>query len=271
MSGRVEQRGGGSVDECGGYAYRDVGSSETRRLQAMERIWDPGTLLRLDRIGIYEGMEVAEVGAGAGSIALELARRVGPNGSVYATDLAPAGVGRDRLGVVSVHEHDIRAGELPRERFDFVHARLLVEHVGLAAIANLAAGLRPGGTLLVEDLDCGSRGWHPDEPDGFAVGEALLDVMSAHGYDRFCGRKLPTAFEDAGLGSVDADGHVKLIRSGTSQGEFFRLSILALRDRILAGGGVSAAQLDGYVARMQQPGLTMLSAIMVGCRGTRPR
>jgi SAM-dependent methyltransferase len=179
---------------------------------------------------------VAEVGAGAGSIALELGRRVGPEGSVYAADLVPARVRLDPAGVVTAHEHDIGSTPLPAERFDFVHARLLVEHVGLEVIPGLVAGLRPGGTLLVEDLDCGSRGWHPDDPDGFAVGERLLEVMSKRGYDRFCGRKLPASLEAAGLEAVAAEGQVKLIRSGTAEADFFRLSILALREQILAGG-----------------------------------
>ena len=206
---------------------------------------------------------------GAGSIALELARRVGPSGSVHATDLTPSRIAHDHEGVVSVHEHDIRSTPLPAEKFDFVHARLLVEHVGLKAIPHLVAGLRPGGTLLVEDLDCGSRGWYPEDRDGPAVADGLLEVMSRNGYDRFCGRKLPSALEEAGLRGVEADGQVKVIRSGTSQSEFFRLSTLSLRDQIVAIGGVAAELVDAYVERSRQPGMTILSAIMIGCWGTR--
>lgn len=251
------------------YSYAEAGDLELTRLAAMERMWDPGTHSRLDRLGLEAGMEVAEIGAGAGSIALELAARVGPGGSVYAADLVPERVRLDAGGVVTAHQHDIRSTPLPAARFDFVHARLLVEHVGLEAIPNLVAGLRPGGTLLVEDLDCGSRGWHPEDPDGFAVGERLLDVMSKRGYDRFCGRKLPASLEAAGLSAVAADGQVKLIRSGSAEADFFRLSILALREQIVASGELAGERVDGYVERMQRPGMTMLSAIMVGCWGRR--
>lgn len=250
------------------YSYGDVGDVEGVRLAAMERMWDPGTHARIARIGLAPGMDVAEIGAGAGSIALELARRVGPNGSVYATDLKPERVRLDPDGIVSAHEHDIQTTPLPTEQFDFVHARLLVEHVGVEVIPNMVAGLRPGGTLLLEDLDCGSRGWYPDDPDGFAVGEGLLTVMSKRGYDRFCGRKLPSRLEEAGLDAVEADGQVKVIRSGTPEAEFFRLSVVALREQIIATGKVTAERVDGYVERMQRPGLTTLSAIMIGCWGS---
>jgi SAM-dependent methyltransferase len=43
----------------------------------------------LDKIGIREGMTVADVGAGVGYFTIRLARRVGPSGKVYAVDVQP--------------------------------------------------------------------------------------------------------------------------------------------------------------------------------------
>lgn len=43
----------------------------------------------LNAIGIQKGMKVADVGAGVGYITVKLARRVGPGGTVYATDIQP--------------------------------------------------------------------------------------------------------------------------------------------------------------------------------------
>jgi len=43
----------------------------------------------LNAIGLKPGMTVAEVGAGTGYVALRMAKRVGPNGKVYANDLQP--------------------------------------------------------------------------------------------------------------------------------------------------------------------------------------
>jgi predicted methyltransferase len=43
----------------------------------------------LDLIGITPGMVVADVGAGTGYVTILLARRVGPTGKVYASDLQP--------------------------------------------------------------------------------------------------------------------------------------------------------------------------------------
>lgn len=43
----------------------------------------------LDVIGVREGMTVADVGCGSGYFTVHLARRVGPKGRVFATDLQP--------------------------------------------------------------------------------------------------------------------------------------------------------------------------------------
>ena len=44
----------------------------------------------LDAAGVVSGMRVIDIAAGSGDQTLELARRVGPNGQVLATDLSPA-------------------------------------------------------------------------------------------------------------------------------------------------------------------------------------
>src|SRR5687767_4365951 len=43
----------------------------------------------MDELGIGEGSVVADLGAGGGWFTIRLARRVGPNGKVYAEDVQP--------------------------------------------------------------------------------------------------------------------------------------------------------------------------------------
>ena len=44
----------------------------------------------LDIIGVKKGATVADIGAGSGYMTVKLAKRVGANGVVYATDIQPA-------------------------------------------------------------------------------------------------------------------------------------------------------------------------------------
>lgn len=62
-------------------------SVEHERLALMEQIFDPYSVRNLDRIGVAEGWQCLEVGAGAGSVARAMADRAGA-GNVVATDLA---------------------------------------------------------------------------------------------------------------------------------------------------------------------------------------
>ena len=47
----------------------------------------------MDHLGIAEGSVVADLGAGGGWFTIRLARRVGPNGRVYAQDIQPEMIG----------------------------------------------------------------------------------------------------------------------------------------------------------------------------------
>ena len=47
----------------------------------------------MDHLGIGEGSIVADLGAGGGWFTIRLARRVGPNGRVYAQDIQPEMIG----------------------------------------------------------------------------------------------------------------------------------------------------------------------------------
>ena len=72
----------------------------------------------MDALGIADGSKVADLGAGGGWFTVRLARRVGPNGVVYAEDVQPqmieAIAARGRRGNVSRNiEYDPGDGHRP--------------------------------------------------------------------------------------------------------------------------------------------------------------
>lgn len=111
-------------------------------------------MLDLARIGI--GDRVLDLASGAGEPALTIAERVGPTGSVLATDIAPnilafaAQAATDRgLANVETRVMDGEILELPDESFDIVTSR-----VGLiyfpdqqGALAETRRVLKPGGRV----------------------------------------------------------------------------------------------------------------------------
>jgi SAM-dependent methyltransferase len=257
------------AEQVRAYVYDQAWQEERKRLGGMERLWDEGTFALLDRLGVGPGSAVAEVGAGAGSVVEWLAARVGPKGRVLATDVYLKFIAPLAGGPVEISEHDIRSQALPSGEFDLVHTRLLVEHVRAHVLANLCAGVRSGGVLLVEDYDMGCRGIHPEDAGWWHVADALLELMAAAGFDRFCGRKLPAELEALGLEDVHAEGRVRLIRSGTPDTAFFRLSLETLSGTLVEQGRVERAEVDAALERLEAPGTTALSPLMVACWGRR--
>ena len=106
---------------------------------------------------LHEGSRVADVGAGKGAVALELARHVGPTGHVFATEIddkrrreiqsAAAQAGLDNLSVIEAAEMDTG---LERNCCDAIFLRGVYHHVTkpMETNASLHRALRPGGRLV---------------------------------------------------------------------------------------------------------------------------
>jgi hypothetical protein len=198
-----------------------------------------------------------------------LSQQVGKTGRVFAADIHLKFLEPLEGGPVEIAEHDVVAAPLPIGEFDLVHARLLVEHTGTGALPNLLAGVRPGGMLVIEDYDFLSQVSYPPNPDRERVADAVLDLMAATGFDRECGRKLPSEFEALGLEDVQAEGRVHLIRGGTPGAAFSSLSVESLRDALVTRG-VGAEEIEAALAYLADAGNTFLSPLLLACHGRRP-
>jgi ubiquinone/menaquinone biosynthesis C-methylase UbiE len=66
-----------------------MGATGAGWLERSEREAEEAPEKALDALGLEKGMVVADVGAGTGYFSLRMARRVGPEGKVYANDVQP--------------------------------------------------------------------------------------------------------------------------------------------------------------------------------------
>jgi ubiquinone/menaquinone biosynthesis C-methylase UbiE len=113
---------------------------------------------------VQPGTRVADVGAGDGTFAAALARRVGPSGHVYATELADERLtdirqtaAEARLSNVTVIEGAVSSTNLPEACCDALFSRVVYHHLtDPAAInADIFRALRPGGRLVIIDFEPG--------------------------------------------------------------------------------------------------------------------
>ena len=140
----------------GGYVHANAAfDDELGRLRLLQARYDPRTFARLSMFGPLAGTRCLEVGAGAGSVARWLAAQAGPSGQVVATDTNPRFLAGAHSTGVEVRRHDILTDPLEPGRYDLVHCRALLVHLAdpLQAVRTMAAAVRPGGWLLIEDAD----------------------------------------------------------------------------------------------------------------------
>jgi ubiquinone/menaquinone biosynthesis C-methylase UbiE len=148
---------------------------------------------------IKEGTVVADVGAGKGAWSVDLARRVGATGRVYATEIDPArlrdierAVAAARLRSVTVVEGSVTDTKLPEQCCDAILLRLVYHHFTdpHAMDRSMFASLRPGGLILVIDFEPGAPGapTHPLPGVPEARGghgtpvEQVIEEMTANGF-----------------------------------------------------------------------------------------
>lgn len=145
-------------------------------------------------LGLRPGMRVADVGAGDGEWTVELARRVGSGGRVYATEVDEDDLEdiRERVGAfanVTTILGDQEDTGLPEGCCDAILLRLVYHHFTdpPPMRRSLRRALRPGGRIAVIDL-APQPGWRelPGVPDRGGHGILADDVvaeMTADGFE----------------------------------------------------------------------------------------
>ena len=145
--------------------------------------WQKPDLI-MDALAIADGSAVADIGAGAGWFTIHLARRVGPNGIVYAQDVQRQmlaairrRVAREGLRNVETRLGTDSAPNLPRGSLDAVLVVDVYPEVDdrVSFLRNLAASLKPGGRLGIVNYKPGRGGPGPAPEEGSRVDSASVD------------------------------------------------------------------------------------------------
>jgi len=138
----------------------------------------------MDALAIADGSAVADIGAGAGWFTIHLARRVGPNGIVYAQDVQRQmleairrRVAREGLQNVETRLGADSAPNLPSGALDAVLVVDTYPEVEnrVTLLRNLAASLKPGGRLGIVNYKPGRGGPGPAPEEGVRVDSASVE------------------------------------------------------------------------------------------------
>jgi len=145
---------------AGGAAVAGYGSRALSAVRAAA--WDLDIERAMDVVGVAPGMVVGEAGAGDGYFTLPMARRVGPDGAVYANDISrraldrlASNARREQLDNIHVVEGDVDDPRFPRRDLELV----VIVHAfhdftqPVEWLRNARKYLRPGATVAIIDRD----------------------------------------------------------------------------------------------------------------------
>jgi SAM-dependent methyltransferase len=220
------------------YVFANDYCADSQRLQLLAAIYDPVTRACLERIDVAEGWSCWEVGAGYGTIAHWLAERVGLTGKVLATDLDTRFLVPLQSPTLQVVRHDVVRDALPPQRFDLIHARLLLCHLQEReqVMDRMIEALKPGGWLVIEDYDSVSLLPDPgiDPPESsLEAARAVRELLRRRGVDLRFGRRVVGLLRARGLQQVSAEGRVFMSLDGSAYARLQRLGLEQVHDELL--------------------------------------
>jgi SAM-dependent methyltransferase len=172
--------------------------------------------------------------------------------------------------------HDVGVEQPPAHDLDLVHARLLLTHVPQrnAALDSMVRALRPGGWLVIEDADpalqpltCPDESG-PEQRLANRLRQGFRALMADRGADLAFGRTLPRLMRDAGLHPVEADAFFPIASPACTALEL--ATVQQIRDRLLAGGLATEAELERHLANVGSGRLDLATAPLISAWGRKP-
>jgi ubiquinone/menaquinone biosynthesis C-methylase UbiE len=173
---------------AGSHPGRLFPPSDLGLLEAPDRdLWQRPDQI-MDALGIADGSVVADIGAGSGWLTIRLARRVGPQGLVYAEDVQKEmitaisrRVSREGLPNVRAWLGSNNDPRLPAKSLD---AALLVDAYHeienrVAVLSSLARSLKPQGRIAVVDFKLEGTGPGPSPEERVSPDVVVKDAAQA--------------------------------------------------------------------------------------------
>ena len=256
------------------YVLDNAWHRERERLAALENALDPWEIRQIEEVGITEGWHCLEVGAGGGSMARWLSKRVGLRGKVVATDNDTRFIEVLKEPNLESRTHNIAVDELEANFFDLVHTRAVIEHVSdrKTAIKNMARALKPGGWLVITSGDYLSFMPTVEADDElFArVWSKFIEMASMGGFDPNYGRRVRRDLLAAELEHIRCEGYVFEWGGDLPHSAIWTLIFEQQGGRAIEMGLLTTSDVDQWLAMVREPAFRAMSPTFITGCGRKP-
>ena len=225
------------------------GEQGRNRLGVIARVLESSTQVLLDQLEPLQDCIVVDVGCGGGDVTFELARRTGAGGSVIGIDLdvtklalAQEEAARRNISNVTFQTMDALS-EWPFKNLDMVNIRFVLTHIPNPQdlLARAFVALRPGGSIVVQDIDYDGQFCDPPSPAVQCYRDLYVQTAQSKDCDPFIGRSLSRLLRNAGFIDVESSLAQPYGRQDDIK-QIASLTLEAIKDSALSAGIVTAEQ-----------------------------
>jgi len=251
------------------------------RLRVLSRVMQPSSVALLARAGVGAGASCLDIGCGGGDLTWDMSRLVGPSGRVVGVDIDPPqlAIAAEEARAAGFENIEFRHLDImqssPVDTFDVIHARFLLTHMpdpGVA-LAHMVSALKPGGVLVLQDIDMEGQFCFPPLPEMDRYKALYTRIAERRGVDANIGRRLPALMAAAGLGTI----HVNVVQPAGTSGEVKLIAPITMEnisDSAIAEGLATRDELEaitnGLYRSVADPNVLMSIPRIVEAWATRP-
>jgi ubiquinone/menaquinone biosynthesis C-methylase UbiE len=235
------------------------GAAGSKRMETVARAYWPTTLPLLQRAGIREGLRCLDLGCGAGEVTFEIARLVGPTGSIVGLDMdsVKLDIARHRAaqqGVINVEFRQANVFEWNDDSvYDLIYVRFLLTHLpgSETVVPKLLCALRPGGFLAVEDINFLGYVSYPPNAAHDRYVDLYREVVRRRGGDAEIGPKLLAMFAAAGTEHLGLAVVYPEHKPGSGKDISF-ITLIGISEALLAEKLVEESELQNLLSEIDR-------------------
>jgi len=227
------------------------------RLEALYRTADVVRRRRLVReaLALTTGDRVVDVGCGPAFLVTDMVGVLGAGGSVVGVDSSTQMLEVARRRCAEHSNVELLQGfatslPLDDETFDAAACVQVLEYVPdiETAVAELRRVLRPGGRLVVWDVDWSTVSWHSDDPERMA---RVLRAWDEHLVHRSLPRTLAASLRVAGFADIACTGHAFVTLSSSAE-SYGGAAVGMVRGFVPGHSGITEAEAEAWATEQRE-------------------
>jgi SAM-dependent methyltransferase len=173
---------------------------------------------------------------------------------------------------VSFHEGEVLALPVEDGTFDRALSAQVLEYVELAteALVEIQRALRPGGRVVIWDIDWATVSWHSSDPD---LTEQILRAWDQHLAHPTLPRSLGPRLRQAGFEEIDATGRIFTTIKNLDPEAYGGAIIPIIANYVRSSGLIDEARVEEWVAdqhRLSDRGEFYFASVQFCFTGVKP-